>query len=172
MSPLTGLLRIRECGFLYTTTEPGGKRRWRARTPKPVGISFARLEREASWSAERKLRFGHPAGVAAQLEELCLSSGRRETQSKACRSGRKAVCLRCGCPRSPVALNLIDGIGPVRARLQKGDEMVADRHAGFGNPLNVDNGLGWGRSIVRQHCRTCKTPRKTVSYELVCSSPP
>ena len=30
----------------------------------------------------------------------------------------------------------------------------------------------WRRSIVRQRCKTCKTPRKTVSYELVCLCPP
>jgi hypothetical protein len=32
---------------------PAGKRRWRARAPKPVGASVAHGEREASWSAER-----------------------------------------------------------------------------------------------------------------------
>jgi len=40
-----------------------GKRRWRARTPRPVGASVAPGEREASWSAERQFRFGcasHP----------------------------------------------------------------------------------------------------------------
>jgi hypothetical protein len=35
-----------------------GKRRWRARTPRPVGTSVAHGEREASWSAERQFRFG------------------------------------------------------------------------------------------------------------------
>ena len=29
------------------------KRRWRARAPRPVGPSVARMQREASWSAER-----------------------------------------------------------------------------------------------------------------------
>jgi hypothetical protein len=40
-----------------------GKRRWRARTPRPAGASVAPGEREASWSAERQFRFGgasHP----------------------------------------------------------------------------------------------------------------
>ena len=41
---------------------PVEKRRCRARTPRPVGTSLAHREREASWSAERQLRFGCPSG--------------------------------------------------------------------------------------------------------------
>jgi MoxR-like ATPase len=58
-------------GFLEKTVGPLRKRRWRARTPRPVGISVERPEREASWSAERQFRFGLDTGVVAQFEEIC-----------------------------------------------------------------------------------------------------
>jgi len=48
-----------------------GKRRCRARTPRPVGTSAVCPEREASWSAERQFRFGPATGMAAPLEEFC-----------------------------------------------------------------------------------------------------
>jgi hypothetical protein len=48
-----------------------GKRRWRARTPRPVGTSVAPGECEASWSAERQFRFGRETGGFAQFEEFC-----------------------------------------------------------------------------------------------------
>jgi len=48
------------------------KRRWRARTPRPVGTSDARCEPEASWNAERQRRFGRQSGAFDQFEEFCL----------------------------------------------------------------------------------------------------
>jgi hypothetical protein len=54
-----------------------GKRRWRARTPKPFGASLAPIEREASWSAEHQFRFGSEAvlanrqGEVAKREVIC-----------------------------------------------------------------------------------------------------
>ena len=53
-----------------------GKRRCRARTPRPVGTPAIRPEREASWSAERQFRFGLDTGVVAQFEECCFTPGR------------------------------------------------------------------------------------------------
>jgi hypothetical protein len=50
-----------------------GKRRWRARTPKPGGTSDAPREREASWSAERQFRFGRQTGAFDQFGEFCLT---------------------------------------------------------------------------------------------------
>jgi hypothetical protein len=53
------------------------KRRWRARTPRPVGTSVAACEREASWSAECQFRLGRETGAFAhfeEFEEFCLIS--------------------------------------------------------------------------------------------------
>jgi len=51
-----------------------GKRRWRARTPRPGGTSDARREREASWSAERQFRFGRQTGALDQFGGFCLNT--------------------------------------------------------------------------------------------------
>jgi hypothetical protein len=40
--------------LLHKAAGAVGKRRWHARTPRPVGTSVAPSEREASWSAERR----------------------------------------------------------------------------------------------------------------------
>ena len=50
-----------------------GKRRCRARTPRPVGTSAVCPEREASWSAERQFRFGPGTGIFAPWEAFCLT---------------------------------------------------------------------------------------------------
>ena len=47
-----------------------GKRRWRARAPRPCGASDALREREASWSAERQFRFGCRTCAFDQLEKF------------------------------------------------------------------------------------------------------
>ena len=47
-----------------------GKRRWRARTPRPGGHSAASRAREASWSAEGQFRFGPETGIVALSEEF------------------------------------------------------------------------------------------------------
>ena len=50
------------CSHIYGRGR-GVKRRWRARTPKPVGRSVAHWQREASWSAERQFRFAYETGA-------------------------------------------------------------------------------------------------------------
>ena len=49
--------------------QPDGKRRWRARAPRPVGAPVAGMEREASWSAERSSALESGAGARA-LQDL------------------------------------------------------------------------------------------------------
>jgi hypothetical protein len=58
-------------------TGPVEKRRWRARTPRPVGISDAPCEREASWSAERQFRLGRQTAAFDQFEGFCLTPAER-----------------------------------------------------------------------------------------------
>ena len=57
---------------------PVGKRRWRARTPRPVGALVAHGKREASWSAERQFRFGHETGALAGKARRCQKNGVRK----------------------------------------------------------------------------------------------
>src|ERR1700733_618730 len=59
--------------FAHVRRACHGKRRWRARTPRPSGLSYASCVREASWSAARQRRFGPETGVVAQPEEFCLT---------------------------------------------------------------------------------------------------
>jgi hypothetical protein len=59
--------------FCPAPSGPVEKRRWRARTPRPVGISDAPCEREASWSAARQFRFGRQTAAFDQFEEFCLT---------------------------------------------------------------------------------------------------
>jgi hypothetical protein len=65
------------CGFVDTAGAPSGKRRWRARTPRPDGVSAARLGREAFWSAERRFHFGAAAAGANEA----LSPNRKNSVS-------------------------------------------------------------------------------------------
>jgi len=58
-------------------TGPVEKRRWRARTPRPVGISDAPCEREASWSAERQFRLGRQTAAFDEFAEFCPVRARR-----------------------------------------------------------------------------------------------
>jgi len=71
-----------------------GKRRWRARTPRPGGTSDAPPEREASWSAERQFRFGRQTGAFDQFAEFCLTPAGLGPSNPRLQTGRFAVIFR------------------------------------------------------------------------------
>jgi len=73
------------CPFVFCAFLCGNK------SPRPVGTSAVRPEREASWSAERQFRFGLDTGVVAQFEEFCPAPNAKSLPNRDLKNDMKSA---------------------------------------------------------------------------------